>query len=82
LRSNISLDLANLLQVGFDLRYTLERKILWPKIKASDRRQYISMVEHLTFINPLAKYETNSLLRLCRINLRSESFVIKNEFLA
>jgi len=34
------------------------------------------------FINPLAKYETNSLLRLCRINLRSESFVIKNEFLA
>ncbi len=40
LRSNISLDLANLLQVGFDLRNTLERKILSPKIKASDRRQY------------------------------------------
>ena len=68
------LDLANLLQVGFDLRNTLERKILPSKIKASDRRQYI--------INPLAKYETNSLLRLCRINLRSESFVFKNEFLA
>ncbi len=40
LRSNISLDLANLLQVSFDLRNTLERKILSPKIKASDRRQY------------------------------------------
>ena len=40
LRSNISLDLSNLLQVGFDLRNTLERKILSPKIKASDRRQY------------------------------------------
>jgi hypothetical protein len=41
LRSNISLDLANLLQVGFDLRNTLERKILSPKIKASGRQQYI-----------------------------------------
>ena len=40
LRSNISLDLANLLQVGFDLRNTLERKISPSKIKASDRRQY------------------------------------------
>ena len=37
------LDLANLLQVGFDLRNTLERKILSPKIKASDRRQYSSV---------------------------------------
>ena len=40
LRSNVSLDLANLLQVGFDLRNTLERKILSPKIKASGRQQY------------------------------------------
>ena len=37
LRSNVLLDLANLLQVGFDLRNTLERKILSPKIKASGR---------------------------------------------
>ena len=37
LRSNVLLDLTNLLQVGFDLRNTLEHKILSPKIKASSR---------------------------------------------
>jgi hypothetical protein len=34
------------------------------------------------FINPLIKYQTNSLLQLCHISLRSEPFLFKNEFLA
>lgn len=49
------LDLANLLQLGFDLRNTLESRILSQKIKTSSRQQYINSFK-IRNINILLKH--------------------------
>jgi len=56
------LDLANLLQVGFDLRNRLELKISPSKIKDSGRQQY-------TERDPKPIFESRSVyIRKCNVN--------------